>query len=230
MTTDNNVIRTTSRFYGHYDRSNGAIMGGQFDARSVNTFFAVIDELHPRGHSGIDVRFSYREPLHNPGPKGKVFWVQAGDREWGLAVIIHYPNNLASLFLHFDEIAPGIVAGEEVEEGQLLGYAGATGEAYAYMNGAWVRGGPEATHLHWMCGPTDANPWMNNQRELWNPLELLEDVPLHTNDIVKYLNNGGMWVNRGPSPDIANAQIVQIVLPFQDEPGPSVLLNSAGAN
>lgn len=209
------TINTPARFKGYWDIRNSAIQRGQFNGRMLTTLFGVKDDLHPLGHSGVDVLFGFREPV--PAPRsGEVKWISTDRDVFGLAVLVDHGNNLTALYLHFDELKVSL--GQQISEGDTLGLAGATGEAYAFQNGVWVRGIPEATHLHWMCGPTDENPWMSNQRRLYNPLELLEEPPINKETLITYIGAGGMY-DVSLSPEVDGALNIRITMPVQDEPG-----------
>ena len=96
-------------------------------------------------HSGID----WGAPMHTPvlaGGSGKVGLVRFQANGYGLYVILEHPDQFTTLYAHLEEVL--VSAGEEVQEGQVLGYSGSSGNS-------------TGSHLHFELrqnGKTPVNP------------------------------------------------------------------------
>lgn len=221
------TLRTRTRFSGKYDYATRTVVDGPIDAAIVTTYFNVTDPLHLRGHSGVDLgcpfRTEVRVPIAIGGPSTRVSMIfTALPIAIGNFVVLDHGDNLSAAYWHLDEIAAGMAVGDVLAPGDLIGYAGATGEAYALQpDGSYLRGVPEATHLHWMAFPTDSNPFGSSDLELWNPLDLLEQGAIDPQRISEYVLAGGAFQNLGPSQILDGSLEVRIFMPALDNPGPT---------
>lgn len=88
--------------------------------------------LHPvmhemRAHKGIDYAAPPGTPVKSIGDGTVEF---AGEqRGYGKVVIIAHQNDYSTLYAHLDDIAPNVVTGAVIRQGDTLGEVGATGWA-----------------------------------------------------------------------------------------------------
>jgi murein DD-endopeptidase MepM/ murein hydrolase activator NlpD len=106
---------------------------------------------YPHFHDGVDIAAAKYSPVVAAAP-GRVVWV-GHLPDGAMVVLIAHIGGLVSLYAHLDDrIAPPLVAaGDEVQEGQIIGAIGMTG----------MTTGP---HVHFVV-------WRNG--ELIDPLSLL---------------------------------------------------------
>ena len=76
-------------------------------------------------HSGIDIGVDYGTPVHaaDGGVVGEAGWISG----YGYAVIIDHGNGLSTLYGHNQELA--VSEGQSVSQGQVIAYAGSTGNS-----------------------------------------------------------------------------------------------------
>jgi murein DD-endopeptidase MepM/ murein hydrolase activator NlpD len=80
-----------------------------------------------RGHCGVDL-FDSRGTIVHAVADGQVVAVFAESRgEAGRLVAIHHGAGLRSLYMHLDEIRPGLEAGQPIRAGEPVGTLGSTG-------------------------------------------------------------------------------------------------------
>lgn len=110
-------------------------VAGVTPARLVDTFTAArgtdrqhdaIDIMARRGTPVLAAAAGQVEKLHfSEGGGGISLYIRTSDRRW-----MHY-------YAHLDRYAPGLVEGQQVPRGALLGFVGSTGNA-----------SPDGPHLH----------------------------------------------------------------------------------
>ena len=114
----------------------------------ITTLPFVKDELHPAGHSGVDIA-GYDNAIHCPedGVICDVFALPLKGNQWdafknifGNCVIIDHGDKY-SMYAHLRD-APLVREGQLVKAGDVLGYVGNTGYSF----------GP---HLHWAIAKHD---------------------------------------------------------------------------
>ena len=76
-------------------------------------------------HSGIDIGVDYGTPVQaaDGGTVVEAGWVSG----YGYAVVIDHGNGLSTLYGHNQELA--VSAGQSVSQGQVIAYAGSTGNS-----------------------------------------------------------------------------------------------------
>lgn len=76
-------------------------------------------------HSGIDIGVDYGTPVHaaDGGTVVEAGWISG----YGYAVVIDHGNGLSTLYGHNQELA--VSAGQAVSQGQVIAYAGSTGNS-----------------------------------------------------------------------------------------------------
>lgn len=118
----------------------------EFSSRVTSRFshrrFHPVLRVH-RPHYGVD----YGAPTGTPvrvTANGSVAFV-GWDRGGGKTVKVRHPNGFLTAYLHLSRYARGIRRGARVEQGQVVGYVGATGLATAphldyrvQHNGRWI--------------------------------------------------------------------------------------------
>lgn len=103
-----------------------------------NTENQITNGFHPQNHVAIDV-VKNRNQLANviAHSVGKVIWVQMGQRNnqgssgnasYGNAVKIKHNNGYYTLYAHLNRV--DVRVGQEVKQGQVIGYMGDSGNAY----------------------------------------------------------------------------------------------------
>jgi len=78
-----------------------------------------------RNHSGIDLQASIGTPVY-AAADGTVSYVGPMSG-YGNLVIVNHPNSLSTYYAHLTRAAPGLVVGDELARGSLLGISGCTG-------------------------------------------------------------------------------------------------------
>lgn len=95
-------------------------------ARGTDRQHDAIDIMAPRGTPVLAAAAGQVEKLHfSEGGGGISLYIRTPDRRW-----MHY-------YAHLDRYAPGLVEGQQVPRGALLGFVGSTGNA-----------SPDGPHLH----------------------------------------------------------------------------------
>jgi len=89
-----------------------------------------LDRFHPirrerRPHWGVDLAAPYGTPVRAAATG--VVNVSGWESGLGNCVRIDHPGDVASTYGHLSKIAPAVVAGAQVERGQVIGYVGSTG-------------------------------------------------------------------------------------------------------
>jgi murein DD-endopeptidase MepM/ murein hydrolase activator NlpD len=104
----------------------------QYSSRVTSRFshrrFHPVLKVH-RPHYGVDYGAPTGTPVRATANGSVTF---AGwDRGGGKTVKVRHPNGYLTAYLHLSRYAPGIRPGARVEQGQVVGYVGATGLATA---------------------------------------------------------------------------------------------------
>lgn len=113
----------------------GAIEGWPVSG-AITTLFGVVDELHPGGHSGLDVAAAEGEPVYAPidAQVREVFCVDlpsadeaiAYDKsQFGNSVILE-ADGIAVRIAHLRDM-PAVFEGQHIAAGTLIGHVGSTG-------------------------------------------------------------------------------------------------------
>lgn len=123
-------------------------------SRISSTFGMRMHPVHGywAGHKGVDYAAPNGTPIHSTAD-GEVTFV-GQQRGYGNVIYIKHDNRYSSVYAHQSRFAPGLKKGSRVQQGQLIGYVGATG---------WATG----PHLHYELRVNDTPV---------NPLSV--DVPL----------------------------------------------------
>jgi len=82
-----------------------------------------------RAHQGIDFSAAYGAPVRAVGDGTVTYAGRMGG--YGNLVEIRHNGNRSSRYAHLSDFGPGIHVGERVEQGQTIGYVGASGLATA---------------------------------------------------------------------------------------------------
>lgn len=77
-------------------------------------------------HEGIDIRAHRGTPIYASN-SGKVIYSSRKIKGYGNMVVIMHPNNFATVYAHNSKNA--VKQGENVDQGQLIGYVGSTGRS-----------------------------------------------------------------------------------------------------
>ena len=96
----------------------GASVGSKF-----NPFFKTIRE-----HTGIDLMVASGTPVLATA-SGQVKTVEKKERGYGNRIIISHSEGIETVYAHLSEVR--VSAGQTVRKGQVIGYAGASGRAFA---------------------------------------------------------------------------------------------------
>ena len=119
-------------FYDEEGRAlRKAFLRAPLNFRRISSLFSK-RRKHPllkihRPHHGVDYVAPAGTPVSTVGD-GKVFF--AGRKgQYGRLVIVQHRNGYRTYYGHLSGIAKGIRAGTQVEQGQLIGYVGASGLA-----------------------------------------------------------------------------------------------------
>ncbi len=119
-------------FYDEEGRSmRKAFLKAPLNFRRISSFFSR-QRKHPllkiyRPHHGLDYVAPAGTPVSTVGDGKVVFAGRKG--QYGKLVIVKHRNGYKSYYGHLSGIAEGIRTGRHVEQGQLIGYVGATGLA-----------------------------------------------------------------------------------------------------
>jgi len=108
-----------------------ACLKAPLNFRRISSFFSG-QRKHPllkiyRPHHGLDYVAPAGTPVSTVGDGKVVFAGRKG--QYGKLVIVKHRNGYTSYYGHLSGIAEGIRTGRRVEQGQLIGYVGATGLA-----------------------------------------------------------------------------------------------------
>ena len=121
--------------------------------------------MHPlhretRAHKGVDFAAPAGAPVRAAGD-GIVDFV-GQQRGYGNVVVIRHRNDISTLYAHMRGFAGALIAGDRVEQGELIGFVGSTG---------WATG----PHLHYefMVKGEQVNPMTVAMADS-KPLTLLE--------------------------------------------------------
>jgi len=126
---------------GYYD-FDGTSLKGAF-LRSALKFSRITSTFgsrtHPvfgytAQHKGVDYAAPTGTPIHATAD-GIVEYI-GNQRGYGNIIVLKHQGNISTAYAHQSRFAPGIKKGDRVEQGQLIGYVGATG---------WATG----PHLHY---------------------------------------------------------------------------------
>lgn len=100
-------------------------------------------------HDGVDISAPQGNPVHAV-QAGQIIWAgYDATNGFGWSVVINHCYHVASLYGHMMGLAPGIKAGVNVSQGQVLGYEGMTG---------WATG--PHVHLTIMWNNVPVNPML----------------------------------------------------------------------
>ncbi|MHB8620411.1 MAG: M23 family metallopeptidase, partial [Chloroflexota bacterium] len=77
-------------------------------------------------HTGLDIAAPYGTPIH-AAADGRVISTVYSNWGYGIHVIIAHSPTLATLYAHMSRMA--VTQGEEVKQGQVIGYEGSTGNS-----------------------------------------------------------------------------------------------------
>lgn len=78
-------------------------------------------------HDGVDIAAAQGNPIHAV-QDGQVIWAgYDGTNGFGWSVVINHCNHVSSLYGHMMSLAPGLKAGDNVSQGDVIGYEGSTG-------------------------------------------------------------------------------------------------------
>jgi murein DD-endopeptidase MepM/ murein hydrolase activator NlpD len=78
-------------------------------------------------HTGVDFGVPYGTPIRAAG--SGVIEVAGRHGAYGVTVEIKHNSKFETLYAHMSKLADGIVTGSKVNQGQIIGYVGATGRA-----------------------------------------------------------------------------------------------------
>jgi murein DD-endopeptidase MepM/ murein hydrolase activator NlpD len=78
-------------------------------------------------HAGVD----FGAPTGTPIRAAGAGTVQKAGRNgsFGIAVVLKHTNKYETLYAHMSRLAPGISAGDRINQGQIIGYVGSTGRS-----------------------------------------------------------------------------------------------------
>ena len=96
------------------------------------------------GHNGYDFSGGTMNVL--AAEKGII--VQSGCGSYGNHVIIYHQNRYFTLYGHLNEIEPGIITGEVIEQGKRIGITGGTSGKWNDKEDKWECSDAYPTHLH----------------------------------------------------------------------------------
>ena len=78
-------------------------------------------------HTGVDFGVPYGTPIRSAG--AGVVEIAGSHGAYGVTVEIKHNNKFETLYAHMSKLADGIRTGKKVNQGQIIGYVGATGRA-----------------------------------------------------------------------------------------------------
>ncbi|MGX2947039.1 peptidoglycan DD-metalloendopeptidase family protein [Enterococcus alishanensis] len=111
-----------------YDKEvQGAPVSATGYAVPVNNY-SISSPFGPRGsefHRGLDLAASQGEPIH-ASKAGTVFKAEY-HYSWGNYVVIQHDDGMTTLYAHQQQYS--VKAGDHVEQGQIIGYVGSTGDS-----------------------------------------------------------------------------------------------------
>jgi hypothetical protein len=93
----------------------------------VSLGYGVIDKLHPKGHTGIDIALPEGSPLYSVGNGIVEKVVDYGDVNSGKTVILQLNNGDRIVYGHLSE--PNVHPGDIVIPGELVAFSGNTGRS-----------------------------------------------------------------------------------------------------
>ncbi len=147
---------------------------------AITTRYAEVDDLHPMGHSGLDIANVEGTDVQSPAP-GEVAYVfrigienEAWEKAWqqvfGNVVIVNHGSAYA-LYGHLSRVS--VTKGQRLQRGNLIGKVGHTG--FTNRN---IESGGKSTgdHLHWGVAPA-TNPWLQRAQGLIDPLSMIVADP-----------------------------------------------------
>lgn len=87
--------------------------------------YGEVDELHPKGHTGVDLGLQEGTPLHSlyDGVIERV--VDYGRENIGKGIIIRFEDGTEGIYGHLSDIKVSV--GQKISEGEIIGYSGNTG-------------------------------------------------------------------------------------------------------
>lgn len=200
----------------------GRLLGSPIGDADISTLFASVDAQHPvpPGHSGID--------LVNVAPDGSTWGATFGQfirvllpgtlyaKGFDVGGVGHWavtrheqPGSPAVHLMHAHMTEPSPVSwGAAVQVGDVLGRVGLSG----YTTGP---------HLHWGAAPGDINPYVQTGpgKVLWNPLDMLVQSAMTRAKLITAIGGGAFYIEEAS--DIAGARVVKVLVPVDDNPGPS---------
>lgn len=100
---------------------------------------------NPRNHQGFDYYAPIGTPIMSVGD-GVIHTVQTGHSSYGLNITIRHNRGkgyVYSFYAHLNGVAGGIKSGKVVRRGEVIGYAGTSGNAKGFTG--------EDQHLHFEC-------------------------------------------------------------------------------
>jgi murein DD-endopeptidase MepM/ murein hydrolase activator NlpD len=108
-----------------------AFLRAPLNYKYISSYFSK-NRLHPilriwRPHLAIDYAAPTGTPISTIGD-GMVIYV-GWENGYGNYIKIRHPNNYVSAYGHLSRFAKGLKKGEKVEQGEIIGYVGATGLA-----------------------------------------------------------------------------------------------------
>ena len=78
-------------------------------------------------HDGVDISAPQGNPIHAV-QDGQVIWAgYDGTNGFGWSVVINHCYHVSTLYGHMMSLAPGLKAGDNVSQGDVIGYEGSTG-------------------------------------------------------------------------------------------------------
>lgn len=78
-------------------------------------------------HDGVDISAPQGNPIHAV-QDGQVIWAgYDGTNGFGWSVVINHCYHVSTLYGHMMSLAPGLKAGDNVSQGDIIGYEGSTG-------------------------------------------------------------------------------------------------------
>lgn len=169
-----NAYRFEQNGNGDYYDSNGkslkkAFLKAPLSFRRISSSFSK-GRLHPilkiyRPHHGIDYSAPKGTPVSSVGDGTVIFSSYKG--QYGKLVIVRHPNGWKTYYGHLSGFGKGIRKGVKVQQGQIIGYVGATGLAT----------GP---HLHYEMR-------VDNKPVNPSSLKIPRGTPVHENQMSKFL-------------------------------------------
>lgn len=100
---------------------------------------------NPRNHQGFDYYAPTGTPILSVGD-GVVHTVQSGHSSYGLNITVRHNRGkgyVYSFYAHLNGVANGIKSGKVIRKGEVIGYAGTSGNAKGFTG--------EDQHLHFEC-------------------------------------------------------------------------------